>query len=166
MEGERSVRKDLIVRLGYIETHTVNLFVIDPILPVSGNIGTMALLNTGVVALRKAEFSARYRPNESAELNVSFAWSRDGGDINALSDNYVPFESPIIRPNIYGVMPSDIPYRFLASGYLHLPWKVVVTPVLDWHTGYPYSDVDVLQNYIGQPNSLVSQLFFPGRKDL
>lgn len=154
VEGERSIRKDLIVRLGYIETHTFNLFVIDPIFPVSGNIGTMALLNTGSSHFRKAEISARYRFNEIAEINASFAWSRARGDINALSDNYVPFESPIIRPNMYGVMPSDIPYRFLASGYLHLPWKVVVSPVLDWHTGYPYSDVDVLQNYIGQPNSL------------
>jgi hypothetical protein len=154
VEGERAVRKDLIVRLGYIETHTTSLFVIDPILPVSGNIGTMALLNTGSSHFRKAEVSTRYRFNEIAEVNASFAWSRARGDINALSDNYVPFQSPIIRPNAYGVMPSDIPYRFLASGYVHLPWKMVVSPVLDWHTGYPYSNVDVLQNYVGQPNSL------------
>jgi hypothetical protein len=154
VEGERSLRKDLIVRLAYIETHSINLFVIDPILPTSGTVGTMALLNTGSSHYRKAEISARYRFNEIAEVNASFAWSRARGDINALSDTYVPFESPIIRPNMYGVMPSDIPYRFLVSGYLHLPWKLVVSPVLDWHTGYPYSDVDVLQNYVGQPNSL------------
>jgi hypothetical protein len=159
LEAERAVRKDLSVRVGYIETHTTSLFVIDPIFPTVGTVGTMALLNTGSSHYRKAEISAHYRLSELAELNTSFAWSRARGDINALSDTYVPFEAPVIRPNTYGVMPSDIPYRFLASGYVHLPWKLVVSPVLDLHSGYPYSNVDVLQNYVGQPNSLRFPLY-------
>jgi hypothetical protein len=28
-----------------------------------------------------------------------------------------------------------------------------VTPVADIHSGFPYSDLDVLQNYVGTPNS-------------
>jgi hypothetical protein len=36
---------------------------------------------------------------------------------------------------------------------VHLPWSVTVTPVVDVHTGFPYSNVDILQNYAGVPNS-------------
>jgi hypothetical protein len=33
-------------------------------------------------------------------------------------------------------------------------------PVADIHTGYPYSNVDVLQNYVGVPDSLRFPVYF------
>src|SRR5262249_51157746 len=33
------------------------------------------------------------------------------------------------------------------------PSRIVVSPVLEWHTGFPYSVVDHRQQYIGEPNS-------------
>lgn len=35
-----------------------------------------------------------------------------------------------------------------------------MTPVVDVHTGFPYSDVDVVQNYSGVPNSQRFPTFF------
>lgn len=67
---------------------------------------------------------------------------------------YVPFEEPIIRPNYTASLDSDVPNRFISWGEFKLPWKILASPVLDIHTGFPYSAVDELQNYVGQPNSL------------
>jgi carboxypeptidase family protein/TonB-dependent receptor-like protein len=160
IEGEAPLRKNISLRVSYYETHTVNLFVLDPVLPVTGTSGFMVLENTGSSNYRQAQVTVRYRPSERNELNISYAWSRARGDLNTLSDTFIPVQAPVIRPNVYGVQPSDVPNRVLAWGYVTLPKKFVFTPVVDIHTGFPYSNVDVLQNYVGVPDSLRFPIYF------
>jgi hypothetical protein len=160
IEAEAPLRKDISLRVGYYETHTVNLFVLDPILPVSGTSGFMVLENTGSSRYEQAQITARYRPSERNELNISYAWSRARGDLNTLSDTFLPVQAPVIRPNAYGVQPSDVPNRVLAWGHVTLPKKFVFSPVADLHTGFPYSNVDVMQNYVGVPDSLRFPVYF------
>jgi hypothetical protein len=151
--------------VGYYETHTDDLFLVNPILPPilppTGTSGLLALENTGSAHYRQAQATARYSPNERAEVNVSYSWSRARGDLNTLSDTFIPFQIPVIRPNVYGVQPSDIPNRLLAWGFVHLPfWSLVFSPVADMHSGFAYSNVDVFQNYVGVPNSLRFPTYF------
>jgi hypothetical protein len=160
VEGEASLRRDLSLRFGYYETHTVNLFVLNPILPAAGTSGFLALENTGASNYRQAQVTARYRPSERDELNVSYTWSRARGDLNTLADTFLPVQVPVIRPNAYGALPADVPNRVLAWGYFTLPMKFVFSPVADLHTGFPYSNVDVLQNYVGAPDSLRFPVYF------
>ena len=70
------------------------------------------------------------------------------------------FEQAVIRPNVSGVLPSDVPHRVVSWGVFHLPWSLTVSPVVDVHTGFPYSNVDVLQNYAGVPNGPRFPTFF------
>jgi hypothetical protein len=160
IEGEAPLRKDFSLRFGYFETHTVNLFVLNPILPASGASGFLVLENTGSSKYSQAQITARYRPSERNELNISYAWSRARGDLNTLSDEFLPVQEPVIKPNAYGVQPSDVPNRVLAWGYITLPKKFIFSPVADIHTGFPYSNVDVMQNYVGAPNSLRFPVYF------
>jgi TonB dependent receptor-like, beta-barrel/Carboxypeptidase regulatory-like domain/TonB-dependent Receptor Plug Domain len=155
-EAESQLRKNVSVRLSYYETHTTNLFVVNPIL----SSGLMALENAGTSNYRQAQASVRYRPSERAELNISYAWSQARGDLNSLSDTFIQFQAPVIRANAYGIQPSDIPQRVLAWGFLHIPWDIVVSPVADMHSGFPYSNLDVFQNYVGLPNSLRFPVYF------
>jgi hypothetical protein len=80
--------------------------------------------------------------------------------LNTLGDLFIPFEQPVIRPNVYGVRPSDVPNRVVAWGTLRLPYALILGPVVDVHTGFPYSKVDELQNYVGIPNSQHFPTFF------
>jgi hypothetical protein len=160
VEAEIPLRSNLSFRAGYFETHTVNLFVLDPILPVAGAAGFLALENSGSSSYRQAQITARYRLKERNEINISYAWSRARGDLNTLSETFLPVQAPVIRPNAYGAMPSDIPNRVLAWGYVTLPKKFVFSPVADIHTGFPYSNLDPLQNYVGVPNSLRFPIYF------
>ncbi len=161
-ETEMEVRKDLTVRLTYYETHTTDLFIVNPVLPAPGAspAGFLVLQNTGTSNYRQAQISARYRASERAELNASYAWSQARGDLNSLSDTYIPFEAPVLRRNVYGIQPSDIPHRLLLWGFLHMPWKFIVSPVADIHSGFPYSNIDTLQNYVGTPNSMRFPIYF------
>lgn len=163
LESEIAVRKNVTLRAGYYETHTDELFLVDPIIPTpgSGANGFLALENTGSAHYRQAEITARYSPNEKGEANISYSWSRARGDLNTLSDTFIPFQIPVIRPNVYGVQPSDIPQRLLAWGFVHLPfWGLVLSPVADLHSGFPYSNIDPFQNYVGVPNSLRFPTYF------
>jgi hypothetical protein len=154
VEAESAVRRNLSVRASYLDAHTRDLFIVDPMLPASGTVGVLALTNTGTSQYRQAEFAAHYQPSERADLNLTYVWSRARGDLNALSDTFVPVEAPVIRPNAFGITSSDIPHRVIAGGLVHLPWwKLSVAPVADIHSGFPYSELDVLQNYVGTPNS-------------
>ncbi len=160
VEVETQLPKNVTLRMNYYETNTKDLFIVNPILPDSGTSGTLALQNTGAAHYRQAQISARYRPNERAELNVSYSWSRARGDLNSISDTFIPFEAPVLRPNAYGIQPSDVPHRVIAWGFLHLPLQFVVSPVADIHSGFPYSNIDVLQNYVGAPNAQRFPIYF------
>jgi len=120
----------------------------------------LALANTGATRYHRIEATIHARPFEHGELNVSYLWSRARGDLNTLSDTYEPFEQPVIRPNLSGVLSSDVPHRLVSWGIFDLPMKLTLSPVVDVHTGLPYSEVDALQNYVGAPNSQRFPIFF------
>jgi hypothetical protein len=152
-EVQQEVSRKLILRTGYLDSHTVDLFVVNQMLGVAGGNGILALQNGGTSQYRQADVTAHYRPGQRLDLNMSYAWSRARGDLNTLADTSTPFATPVIRPNVYGIRPTDVPYRVVASGLVRLPWKLFFSPVADLHSGLPYSQVDVLQNYVGTPNS-------------
>ena len=149
---EHDFRKNLNLRASYLNSHTADLFLINPILPPGGGNGLLAVQNFGESRYRQADITAHYRFGERADMSLSFTWSRARGDLNTLSDTLVPFQVPVIRPNVSGIVSSDVPNRIVASGFFRLFWNMVISPVGDFHTGLPYSTVDMLQNYSGIPN--------------
>ena len=86
----------------------------------------MALENSGRSNYRQAQITARYRPSERNEINISYAWSRARGDLNTISDTFLPVQVPVIRPNAYGVPSSDIPNRVLHLGLRHTAQTIYV----------------------------------------
>lgn len=59
---------------------------------------------------------------------------------------------PLIRANQFGTMASDAPHRGLIWGVIGLPHKLDFIPILDVHTGFPFSRLDQDWNYIGARN--------------
>jgi hypothetical protein len=164
-EIDRTLWSGAVLRLSYLYSSTTNLFVINPIpeadlTGIGHPAGVLGLFNTGREKYSEAEATLRFHPVKESELNVSYVWSRSRGDLNTLGDLYIPFEQPVIRPNVYGVRPSDVPNRVVLWGRFRLPYSFILGPVLDVHTGFPYSKVDDTQNYVGQPNTQHFHTFF------
>ena len=157
---EHQFRKNLNLRASYLDSHTVDLFLLDQIVDMASGTGLLAVRNTGTANYRQADITAHYRFGNRADMSLSYTWSRGRGDLNTLSDTLVPFQIPVIRPNVTGIVSSDVPHRVVASGFFGLPWKMVISPVLDVHSGLPYSNVDVLQNYAGVPDSQRFPVYF------
>ncbi len=94
------------------------------------------------------------------ELFFSYVRSRAQGDLNDFGSYLGTFPAPIIRPNQFATLTTDLPNRFLTWGVIPLPMGFQIAPVLEFHSGFPYSTTDVLQNYVGLPNQSRYPAFF------
>ena len=120
----------------------------------------LLLTNRGASRYHEYEANVRFRTGERSDLTVSYVHSRSRGDLNNISELYVPFEQPVIRPNLYGNLPSDVPDRLTALGTFKLPKDFTLVPAFDFHSGFPYSNVDIFQSYVGGPNSQRFPIYF------
>jgi hypothetical protein len=157
----RELRKGLQFELSYLNSHTSYLFAVEPFTSiVTADQSFLALTNTGSSKYHEIEASLQYRFKSNDQVNGSYVWSQARGDLNTLSNVMIPFAAPVIRPDAYGISPSDIPNRVVAWGIFALPWQLTLSPLVDVHSGFPYSPVDVLQEYVGTPNGKRFPEFF------
>jgi len=152
-ELEHEFSRAFVFRLNYLDSQTRNLSRVGPALGVLDGTSALGLSDDGTSRYHRVEVAARFHPSERSDLNLAYVWSRSRGDLNTLSDVFVPFEAPVIRPNVSGVVSSDVPHRLVSWGSFRIPGQFTLGPVIDVRTGLPYSAVDVLQNYVGLPNS-------------
>ena len=149
---EHELHRNLQLRAGYLDSHTSYLFTVNPFISTTGGPSFEGLTNTGSSHYREMEASAHYSLREHDQINVSYIWSQSRGDLNSLSNIYIPFAAPVIRPDVYGILSSDIPNRVVGWGIFALPWKLTFSPLFDVHSGFPYSPIDIQQQYVGTPN--------------
>lgn len=159
-ELEHEFSRAFLVRAGYLDSQTHNLSEVGPVLNTLRSVPSLGLSDDGNSRYHRIEVMTRLHPSERIDLNVAYVWSRSRGDLNTLSDVFVPFQQPVIRPNRYGTAPSDVPNRLVSWGFFRIPGKFTLSPVVDVRTGLPYSPVDVLENYVGAPNSRRFPTFF------
>lgn len=159
-EVDRELPKNVILRVSYIDSHTTYLFVVNPFTDPTGTGSFLGLTNTGSSHYRELDNTVHFTIRGNNQVNASYIWSHTRGDLNSLSSVMIPFLQPVIRPNVYGILPNDVPNRVVTWGILSLPRKFVLSPIVDWHSGYPYSNIDVLQNYVGTPNGQRFANFF------
>ncbi len=159
-EVDREAWRNAVIRLSYLYSQTQDLYVVTPLAGASGAPSLLGLANTGGSHYHELEATLHYRPGERSELNVSYVRSQARGDLNTLADVFVPFEQPVIRPDITATFAQDVPNRVVGLGAFPLPWNLTLSPVVDVHSGLPYSEIDTFQNYQGEPNSQRFPTFF------
>jgi len=158
-EFNHQMTNHIAVRVSYLGSGTYKEFVVSPE-QTSPTLGTLLLSNRGAARYHELEAMVSYRDQKGNQLNASYVRSGTIGDLNSLAQLYVPFENPVIRPDAYASLAADVPDRMIAWGIFHLPKKVTFAPLVDLHTGFPWSKVDEFQNYVGTPNSNRFPTFF------
>src|SRR6266478_1491340 len=149
VELDRQVMEKLVVRVAYQQRNTVHDLVLDPETTASGNF--LSLANNGRDFYREFQITGRYQLGRQT-LNVSYVRSKATGDLNDFNQFFGNNPQAVIRANARGPLPFDAPNRFLAWGEFSAPWKVTLMPVLDIHTGFPYSTVNELREFVGPRN--------------
>jgi hypothetical protein len=159
VELTRQITRKLRARFAYLWSSTLDGFVLDPANP-RGLGPAMLLEDTGSSRYRQFEAALDYVPNDRTRIYATYIHSQSRGDLNSLPELFGTFWQPIIQPNVFANLPSDVPDRFTALGTIGLPWKITFSPSVDVHSGFPYSNFDVLQQYVGTPDSLRFPAYF------
>lgn len=150
---EQRLSSAIKVRASYMQNDASGLVTMNPVAPPPGStLGSMLLTGNGQSRYRQLQIMSRIRlQGDKQQLFVSYVRSRAQGDLNDFNNYLGNFPAPIIRPNEFGNLPTDLPNRFLAWGLLHFPWKMQLAPILEWRSGFPYLVTDAAQAYVGSP---------------
>jgi hypothetical protein len=139
--------KRLLLRVGYEERQTRRDFVLEPVAS-----GSLLLRNDGKSRYREFQLTGRLRLQERHHVYVAYVRSSATGDLNAFNDYFGNLRNPVIRANERSLQPFDAPNRLIGWGDIALPKQITVSPVVDWHTGFPFSLIDEDQNFVGARN--------------
>jgi len=149
LQADHQFTERLMLRLGYEERRSQRDFIIEPV----SSVNELQLLSDGRSLYREFQAVARFRFQEGRNIFLSYVRSQARGDLNDYNTYFGNLRAAVIRPNQYGRQPFDAPNRLLFWGDFALPHKIVITPVVDWHNGFPYSAVNEQQDFVGERNS-------------
>jgi hypothetical protein len=140
----------LLLRFGYEERHTRRDFMLQPFGPAN----QLLLQNDGKSLYREFQAVARFRFQEGRNIFLSYVRSQSRGDLNDYNTYFGNMRNPVIRPNEYGRQNFDAPNRLLFWGDFALPHQIVISPVVDYRNGFPYSALNDQQDFVGARNSV------------
>lgn len=153
LQVDHQVNPRLLLRLGYEERGTRRDFVLEPAVnPANPAAGLLLLQNSGRSRYRELQAVARFRFQESRNIYLSYVRSQARGNLNDFNTYFGNQKHAVIRPDEYAKLPYDVPHRLLFWGDFGLPFDIVLTPVLDWHSGFPFSLLNEQQDFVGPRN--------------
>jgi hypothetical protein len=146
LQVDRELTKKLTLRVGYLQRSTKN----EPIIIPGSN--ALVLESRGRSQYKELQLLVFYDHPRFHNWTVSYVWSRAKGDLNT-TDNFLgDFPGMVVRANQFGILPFDIPHRFLAYGEVKAPLGITIMPALEVRSGFPFSFVDERLDFIGPRN--------------
>jgi carboxypeptidase family protein len=151
-EVEQPINRSFRLRAGYMQNDSSGLVILNKAEPDPlTNVGAYQLSGSGRSRYRQFEVTGSLRLKETSQLFFSYVRSSARGDLNDFANFLGTFPVPLLRPDQFSTLPTDLPNRFLVWGNLRLRHGFRVAPVLEYRTGFPYAVTDALQNYVGVP---------------
>jgi hypothetical protein len=155
---EQRISRLVRLRALYANSRSAGLVVLDQNFLDRNN--TLPLNGRGRSIYRQAELSARIEWKNGQQFFLGYTHSRAQGSLNDFSNFVGNFPTPLIHPNVFSNLSGDLPNRFLAWGSVNVFRGLQFLPLVEYRTGFPYTQFDVLGNYVGTPNNDKSR--FPG----
>ncbi|HEU4835299.1 MAG TPA: carboxypeptidase regulatory-like domain-containing protein [Pyrinomonadaceae bacterium] len=147
LQLDHQLSERLLLRLGYEERSTRRDFTLEP------TAGALLLQNNGRSRYREFQAVGRFRFQEGRNIFLSYVRSQARGNLNDFNTYFGNQKHAVIRPDEYGRQPFDAPHRLLFWGDFAVPFNMVVTPVVDWRSGFPFSIIDENQDFVGPRNA-------------
>jgi hypothetical protein len=153
-ELERRVSRSLDVVLRATDRRSSHL----PTLNVPGangalSDGALVAASDGTARYWELQATGRFRWGSENQLFVSYVRSSARGELNDFGTLFHDADPALLQPGGVARLSADAPQRWLAWGTVSLPWQFVISPAFEWHSGFPYSQLDVRQFYAGPPQT-------------
>jgi len=131
-----------------------------PTVAVSPDGGEAVLSSTGTSTYREVQVSLRQTWSAGRQVFASYVHSTSRGDLNDFGSLFSNLDAPLFEPGTATLAVTDTPDRLRAWATFALPLDFVVSPAVDWRTGFPYSVQDEYRHYVGTPNGERLPAFF------
>ncbi len=115
--------------------------------------GGAVLNDSGASEYKELAMSVRQTWRADRELFVSYVHSNSLGNVNDYGTLVSNLDAPLFEPAGMGPMPTDSPDRLRSWATVQFPYEVVISPAVEWRTGFPYSLVDIYRHYVGAADS-------------
>jgi len=150
LQVEHKFPKLARVRAVYTDNSSLGLVVFEQ--ETLGSTNEIVLNGDGKSRYRQLEVTSRLTWKSDQNLDISYTRSDAQGNLNTFDTFLGNYPLPLVRPNIYSLLPADLPNRFLLWGHVnpHV-WDLRMQPIVEYRNGFPYARLDATQNYVGSP---------------
>ena len=138
-----------LAKVAYLDRRGDHEFILTPDLAR----GEILLSSTGTSRYRELEATTRYLGGERRDMTISYVWAKGTADTNNYDQYFGNLRNPILRPNEYALIPTDVRHRLLVRGTFGLPGNWDFAPVLEIRSGFPWSAVDEFLDFVGPRNT-------------
>ncbi len=139
-----------LLRTNHLQRTGRHEYLIDPIRSDPGS--EYRLESRGRSRYWEVELTLRYLRNDNLNMSWSYVRSQSKADLNSYDNYFGNFRNPIIRPNEFAPAGTDVPHRLLYRAILEIPLKLVLSPIVEIRSGYPYAAVNELQDFVAPRN--------------
>jgi hypothetical protein len=145
---ERQLRPGLDAQLSVTDRRSTGLAT----LRVPFESGLLAVGSTGVSTYRELQLTVRRVWDRGQQLFASYVRSSARGELNDFNALVQGFDVPLLQPGGQARLMADAPNRLIAWGTFNLPRQVVLSPVIEWRSGFPYSALNEQYRYAEPAN--------------
>jgi hypothetical protein len=150
LQMEHGLTEHFRLRAVYTDDQSVGLIVFEP--GALGKSNEIVLNGDGKSRYQQMEVTARYSWKDDQQLVFSYTRSRAKGNLNTFDSFLGNLPTLIVRPNVSSNLPADLPNRFVVWGTVNTHvWALQINPLIEYHTGFPYAQLNAAQNYVGIP---------------
>jgi hypothetical protein len=123
-----------------------------PTVQVPSEGGSAMLASTGTSRYRELQVSMRQMWRDNAQVFFSYVRAWSTGEVNDFGTLFAALDTPLLQPAGSAIIGSSVPHRVRGWGTVGLPHSVVVSPAMEWRTGFPYTLYDTARLYVGPIN--------------
>ena len=149
LEVEHRFTPSLEVQAAVRERRGSHLPTVD--VPAAGGLALLA--GTGESRYYEFQLTARKTWLQDNQVFISYVRSSSVGDSNDFGSMFTNLDAPLFEPGVSVPTAADVPHRLRGWGTFSLPRNAVVSPAIEWRSGFPYSVRNVFEHIMGDPNS-------------
>jgi hypothetical protein len=150
LEIERQIRPGLEAQAAVRVRKSTEL----PTVMVGPEGGDAVLASVGDSVYRELQISVRQVWSPDAQLFVSYVRAATRVESNDFGSLFTNLDAPLLEPNdTKSPAVADTPHRLRAWSTFALPARVVISPAVEWRSGFPYSIQDMSRHYVGGFNT-------------
>ena len=158
LQYDQQLTRSLSFRAAALNRRGSNELIVNPVVAAPGSPAALLLSSSGRSAYAEGEATLRYAPSRQFEVSGTYVRSSAKADLNAYTAFFDNIRWPVIGQDQYAPTSSSVPHRLIAHTRTIFANRVLVSSILEVHSGFPYSPVNAMLDWVGPRNQL---FYFP-----